>query len=99
MTVYCDIDGTLTDSPERPNGAPRLDVIEHVKEWIAAGHDVILWSARGREYATEQAHRFGIEPLACLGKPGLIVDDKKEIRPRGRANPISPEQFMNEKCV
>ncbi len=94
MTIYCDIDGTLTDLPHAAGGAPRKDVIERLKLYIKRGHSVILWSANGAVYVEQFASEHGIEALACLKKPDMIIDDKKNIRPHGKDIPVLPEEFL-----
>jgi hypothetical protein len=41
------------------------------------GYSLMLWSARGREYADAMAQRYGVAGLfdVILAKPGYIVDD------------------------
>ncbi len=71
-TVYVDIDGTLLI-----RGNINRELIEWCVDAKEKGFDIVLWSARGREYAVAVAERLDITSLFCaiLGKPGYIVDD------------------------
>lgn len=92
MNIFVDVDGTLTISRHKGWGPPRSDMIEKVKQKIAEGHTVVVWSCRGQGYVKAFCDKYEIKPFACLGKPNVIVDDKERIRNRMRA--ISPEQFL-----
>lgn len=94
--IYVDIDGTLTHWPRKGWGPPRLDVIEAVKKAIKDGHEVVLWSAGGAEYARQTAEKYGIKAIACMCKPGLVVDNDPHIRPPKRMRLIKPEEFVVE---
>ena len=99
MTIYCDIDGTLTDKPHHSHGAPRHDVIQKLKDAIKLGHDVVLWSGRDADYVKGFAKEHGIKAIACLSKPKLVVDDKTDIRHLpgdARYKPITPEEFLKK---
>ena len=67
-----DVDGTLVI-----NGQLNARLANWAKEKKEQGFEVILWSARGKQYAEEQANRFGV--LDCftvvVSKPGYLVDD------------------------
>lgn len=92
--LYCDLDGTLTTTPDAPNGPVRQDVIDKLRGLIAQGVRVVLWSANGDAYCAAFAKRHGIAAHACLRKPDLIVDDNLGIRPRQSMGVITPEQFV-----
>ena len=97
MTIYCDIDGTLTDAPHHPYGKPREDIIQKLIDAIDLGHDVVLWSGRSATYVKAFASQYGIDAIACLSKPQLVIDDKPEIRhlpKEDRYKPITPEEFL-----
>jgi len=99
MPIYCDIDGTLTDKPHHSHGAPRPDVIQRLKDAIKLGHEVVLWSGRGSTYVKSFAIQYGIDAIACLSKPTLVVDDKPDIRHLPgdvRYKPITPEEFLKK---
>lgn len=82
MRHFIDIDGTLTYSPDTSWGQPRRARIEYVKELVAAGNEVILWSARGTEYAKAFASMHGLKDhVVAIGKPQRIVDDKCDYKP------------------
>jgi len=93
MRIFCDIDGTLTDNPQKRWGNPRPEMIAKINDLIEKGNKVILWSAGGTCYAKAFAKSHGIKAIACLAKPDIMVDDKKTIRTRGI--PImSPDEFL-----
>ena len=94
--IYIDIDGTLTHSRRKGWGPPRTDVIETAKRLIESGHQVVLWTAGGAEYASKFGEKHGIKAIAYMCKPGLIVDDNPTIRPRSRMRTLSPDQFVAE---
>lgn len=80
MRYFVDIDGTLTDDPESPHGNPIRERVEKVRE-LCQKHEVVLWSARGEEYATVFANRNKIQPCRTIGKPDVIFDDCPTVRP------------------
>jgi hydroxymethylpyrimidine pyrophosphatase-like HAD family hydrolase len=82
LPIYVDIDGTLT-SEDVANGPPLQRRIDRVRLWIRDGKQVVVWSARGTEYAREFCRRHSLTPMAVLGKPNFCVDDKPTIRSGG----------------
>jgi len=92
-TIFVDIDGTMTDEPDKSWGSPNLEVIDRVKQLIKDGCEVVVWSAGGTEYAKEFAERCGIKASACIGKPWIAIDDKSEIR-TGGLWVMSPDHFL-----
>lgn len=88
--IFVDIDGTLTSEPNKPQGAPIASRVERVKEFVASGDEVILWSARGREYVEAFAAKNGIGNVTCVSKPDLVIDDNPTIRPAARMPIIDP---------
>jgi hydroxymethylpyrimidine pyrophosphatase-like HAD family hydrolase len=74
--VYIDIDGTLTESPRKHDGTPKLQALARVRECIASGHKVVIWSGGGAAYARRFCKKHDLHPAMCLGKPQVIVDDK-----------------------
>jgi hydroxymethylpyrimidine pyrophosphatase-like HAD family hydrolase len=68
-----DVDGTLLI-----NGELNQDLREWIEDKKEKRIELILWSARGRDYALRFAEKFEIEHLfdAIISKPGVIVDDK-----------------------
>ena len=91
LTIYCDIDGTLTKDGEHAWGAPVYDRIGAVKSAIANGHEVHVWSARGEKYAKQFCERYGLSPSSCLSKPDVCFDDIPELRGRGRMTVLAPD--------
>ena len=95
--IYCDIDGTLTESGNAPWGKPRVEVIWKLKDAIAAGYNVVLWSACGKKYCEDFAKAYHISGLYdCLTKPSLIVDDNKQIRDEAYCKRLFPFEFIVE---
>lgn len=92
--IFIDIDGTLTDAPGRRWGRPAAARIDKVKGLLAAGVDVVIWSAGGRDYAREFADAHGLAAATCIGKPACVVDDNPTIRPAGRMPIRTPEEFF-----
>lgn len=70
--IACDVDDTLLRE-----GMPNPAVVLWLRKKHAAGHRLILWSARGSEHAQTAAQACEIAHLftAIIGKPGLILDD------------------------
>jgi hypothetical protein len=92
--VYVDIDGTMTDLPMGTWGTERPEVIAKVRRLIEEGHDVIIWSGAGRDYAERWAAAHNLQPLACLAKPDLCVDDSPTIRHPNNMPIVPAERFM-----
>jgi hydroxymethylpyrimidine pyrophosphatase-like HAD family hydrolase len=71
--LYVDVDGTLLVGGQVNGGL--VSFIEHTKRESSA--TVILWSARGGEYALSVAQSLGVDRLFdhFLPKPGYIIDD------------------------
>jgi len=103
MMIYVDIDGTLTDTAGGSgahwgNANHRVDVISKLKAMQAEGHFIVLWSWAGTEYARKVADelkaRYGVEVVAALQKPDLIVDDEiNRLRLRLHQSVTTPEEF------
>lgn len=97
LRIFCDIDGSLTTDPRNMWGEPREDVIQTLKAAIDAGHYVVVWSARGEEYAKDFCKKYGIFPTKAICKPYLCIDDHApEIRPKGRMKVVPPKDFAVE---
>lgn len=94
LPVYIDIDGTLTDSPNRPNGAPVEDRLWKIRSELMAGLPVVIWSARGRDYAEAFIETNGLQGAIGMGKPRAIVDDNPDIRPRHKMPIYSPQEYF-----
>lgn len=71
-SIFVDIDGTLIS-----RGKLNHIIIEYCRHKKAEGFDIVLWSARGREYAEDIAAKFDLAGFftAIIGKPGYIIDD------------------------
>ncbi len=91
--TFIDIDGTLTDDG-KAGGKAIPSRVKAVKQMIAAGNDIVIWSGTGTKYAVEFCKAHGINPLAAIGKPERCVDDNPNIRPIGHVKVHSPEGFF-----
>lgn len=97
LRVFCDIDGTLTNDPCHMWGEPDEDTIQTLKAAIDAGHYVVVWSARGEDYAREFCKKHGIFPTVITCKPYLCIDDHApKIRPDGKIKVVPPGDFAKE---
>ena len=94
LPIFIDIDGTLTDSPSK-GGSGLPDRIKSVQAMIGRGVEVVLWSACGTDYVRGFAKKYGLRPIACIGKPDKAVDDRPTIRPAGSMPVVSPEDFFD----
>jgi hypothetical protein len=107
LSYYIDIDGTLTEA-QRRWAKPIPSRIQRVKDMIAAGDDIIVWSGTER-YAREWCERNGLTgeftPKHILGKPNYMVDNQSRLRPDkengggrilGRRRIITPEAWMEQ---
>ena len=84
MRLVVDIDGTLCEkeTPDRYcEAAPLREAIQTVNSWYAAGHTVILYTARHIDkmpvtYAWLEQHGVKFHHV-CFGKPvgDLYIDD------------------------
>lgn len=79
--IYIDIDGTLTNAPGTNMGDPILHRIAHVKRLISHGWAIVIWSGSGHDYAVQFCEEHGLYPVAALGKPTNVIDDRVGIRP------------------
>jgi len=96
MTIYIDIDGTLTTTPTKAWGPVRDGAIERVRKLVYRGHAVYIWSARGKNYASQFVEKYGIKGVTTLSKPDVLVDDVAGIRDPGRIRRIGPEEFIRD---
>ena len=95
LPVYIDIDGTLTHEAHSPWGKPHEYRLERVRVMLAAGEQVVIWSANGEKYARAFAARYGLDGALCIGKPGKCVDDNPTIRNRNVMPILTPEEFFD----
>lgn len=97
MTIYVDVDGTLTSKQQGRSAfkaPPRQDVIDKVKNLIAAGHEVVIWTGNTR-YAHKVCELYGIPAVAAVRKPDLIVDNQlRRTRLRLSNKVVTPEEFL-----
>lgn len=70
--VAVDVDGTLIQ-----DGEVNERLVEWIREQVAAGLEVMIWSARGKAAAEDARARAGLEELVpvVMSKPRLVVDD------------------------
>lgn len=83
LPIYIDIDGTLTTTPHDGWGEIVEERLDAVKALIEAGELVVIWSARGDEYAKEFVKKHNLKVHAALGKPKYCIDDKPTVRGGG----------------
>ena len=71
--IAIDVDGTLVTFA----GELNVDLVDWCRRKKETGKTLILWSARGEDYARRVADRFGLTELfdVITGKPEAIVDD------------------------
>ena len=82
MTIYCDIDGTLTKRKRGDSAfVPCNDMIGIIRKLIADGNDIIMWSGRGAGVASDFAKQHGLKPKYCLTKPDAFFDDRPGLKP------------------
>jgi len=101
MRIFVDIDGTLTRDGEKANGKPWYENIDKIRNLIANGNDVTIWSAMGEEYVRLFCDEHNLKPRYMLGKPNIIIDDCPTIRPVDKMTVILPKNLKNwngEKC-
>lgn len=102
MRIFVDIDGTITTTPGSGWGPIRQDVLERVRQAIKDGHEVVVWSARGRDYVQEFCAKYKLRPTACISKPDVLVDDFVERKGPGfrdahRLKWLTPQAFVQWK--
>jgi len=85
---FVDIDQTLTKGKE-----PRPGTINRLKELIASGAWVAVWSGGGERYVRRFCARNGSEPTMYLPKPTVLVDDNPEVFEARLCRRITPGQF------
>jgi hydroxymethylpyrimidine pyrophosphatase-like HAD family hydrolase len=99
MRFFVDVDGTLTykQCSRSIDKVPlRSDVINLVKKLITEGHEVIIWTGN-TGYAKRVAKTLGIDAIACVGKPDVIVDNEQHrFGKKLRRRVITPEQFIEK---
>lgn len=93
LPIYIDVDGTLTDRGTR-GGNPIEARIQKVRELIASGEKVVIWSATGFDYVVEFMKNNNIVGATPMEKPKLIIDDNPNIRPKSAMPLISPEKYF-----
>lgn len=95
MTVFFDIDGTLTRH-QKIWDEPRNDMMDECRRLIAEGHNVVVWS-RTRRYAKAFCRKHGLKPLLAIGKPDMIVDNqKRKWGGKFQSRTITPEEFLKK---
>ncbi len=94
LPIFVDIDGTLTDTPSRPWGNVIETRLVLLRDLIKSGREVVLWSGGGTNYAIAFAEKYNLNPILCIGKPGIWVDDNPTIRPKERLLIQTPEEFF-----
>jgi hypothetical protein len=92
--IYICVEGVLTNDPDHAGGVVRKSVLDKVRELCKSGVPIILWSSAGADYAKKFAAENYLSVSACLDKPGMIVDEKPSIRPKGKMPILSSKQFV-----
>lgn len=71
-TICVDVDGTLIC-----RGEINARLVEWCRQRKADGFVLMLWSARGQQYAASIAERHGVTDVFdhIISKPGYVVDD------------------------
>lgn len=64
LIVAFDVDGTLIDFEDQP----RKQIVLLAYMLMEAGHEVIVWSGGGKEYAEMWAARLSLEGATCMSK-------------------------------
>ena len=93
MRIFRDIDGTLTDNPDGL-GNVFDDRLAKLQALIRQGHEVVVWSANGKEYARTFCDANGLSPVVALGKPDLVIDDKPTFRKAGLMALLDGGEFV-----
>jgi len=81
ITIYVDLDGTLTKRTEYPEiGEPDLNVLADIQSLQGEGHRIVIHTCRDwfqEEMIREWCKRYYLEPdFVLCGKPfGVYVDD------------------------
>ena len=72
-TIAVDVDGTLV-----VNGQTNERLVSWLVDRKAKGNPIMLWSARGKEYAEAAARQSGTHDLfdQIASKPMVIIDDR-----------------------
>ena len=92
--IFCDVDGTLTVHDAKGSD-PNWETINKLKDLMAKGVPVILWSGRSRRYAERFAKKYELNVEMCLSKPMMFVDDNPTLRPTSRMPTLSPQEFLD----
>ena len=71
--IAIDVDDTLCI-----RGRCNAKLVAWCRAMSAKGYSLMLWSARGKDHATNVATTLGVADVfdVITGKPGYIVDDK-----------------------
>lgn len=72
-------------------------MIDKVKKLVSEGHDIVLWTGGGAEYARKAAIALGINNVTTCAKPDLMVDNEVEKWSRRLSRRlITPEEFLEK---
>lgn len=72
MKIAFDVDGTLITYEDKP----RWDILAMLRTLNSCGHDIVVWSGGGREYAEVWTRRLFIHDLVTVQeKPLLRVEE------------------------
>lgn len=88
--IAFDVDGTLIDG----SGDPRHEVIDLFRAFQALGHDMVIWSGGGTDYAKLCARRLG---LRCIVQPKFVT--AVDIAVDDMADGIDTTKQLNAKVI
>lgn len=72
LLVAFDIDGTLIDDLDNP----RYEVIDLLRWFVKNGHEVVVWSGGGEDYAMHWCNKLG------LARMGITYVEKNGFKKR-----------------
>ena len=93
MRIYFDVLGTLLSTDGRELRPGTADLLKYLSE---AGHEIVLWSTAGANYARAFARRFGLNPWLLdyqskhdfIRTPDFCVDDHPGYLKGSRGNAL-----------
>lgn len=73
--IAFDVDGTLVEAYNQNSGKPNYRVIDMFRVFQKLGHEMIIWSGGGVDYAYQRGDQLGLHPFKALPKQaGQNVD-------------------------
>mgnify|MGYP001562215635 CR=1 FL=1 len=82
MRVAFDIDDTILvpsvvngdEPPFSGDNVPHYEVIQVLRWFQDQGHEIVLWSGSGVDWAKRWGEKFGLEPFTVAAKGSIPVD-------------------------